>query len=406
MGVLNRIAWRNVWRNPRRSAVLVGAVAVGMFAYVGTVSLMDGVAAAMVETNIELQGGHLQVAADGYHGNPRIHARLDGASAVAAALADVPGAAVAPQVTTPAMVSSASRAGGVVVRGVDPAREAAVSDVAGRVVEGAFLAGPGEVVIGERLAEQLDVRLGERIVLMATDLTNDVNSGAFRVAGLFRTASTDFDRSVVYLALADAQGLVGYGPEEVSAFAVRLAPGTPLEAAAGTARTALAGRGVEVLTWRERSPMLVLAETSYDYSALLLVVILFTGVAFTVANSFLMVILERIHEIGVMLAGGVRPGQVRRMLFLEAFYVVALGAALGLGLAAAMVGYWGARGLDLSAFAEALGAIGLSPVVYPLIDWGRVALALALVVLIVFLAVLYPAWKASRYDPVTAINHV
>jgi ABC-type lipoprotein release transport system permease subunit len=408
MNVLNRIAWRNVWRNPRRSAVLVGAVAIGMFAYVGAVSLMDGFSAAMIETNIELQGGHIQVAAEGYNDNPRIFARLGDASAMAASLEAVGGATAAPVVATPAMASSAARAAGVIVRGVDPVREQAVSDVAARVVEGAFLQ-PGElghVVIGERLAEQLDVQLGERLVLMATDLDNEVNSGAYRVAGLFRTASTDFDRSVVYLGLEDAQRLVGYGPEEVSAFTIRLAPGTPLMVATSEARDALVGRGAEVLTWRDRSPMLVIAETSYDYSALLLVVILFTGVAFTLANSFLMVILERIHEIGVMLAGGVQPRQVRRMLYLEAFYVVAIGAALGLGLASALMAYWGAHGLSLAAFADALGAIGLSPVVYPVLDWGRIGTALVLVLVIVFLAVLYPAVKASRYDPVEAINHV
>jgi ABC-type antimicrobial peptide transport system permease subunit len=119
-----------------------------------------------------------------------------------------------------------------------------------------------------------------------------------------------------------------------------------------------------------------------------------------------MVILERVREIGIMMASGVRPGQVRLMLFTEAVFVALLGIGLGSLIAAGVLGLWATYGLDLSAFAQGLGFFGVSAVVYPYFDWFHIALGFSIIAVMVMLAVLYPALRASRYEVVEAINYV
>jgi ABC-type lipoprotein release transport system permease subunit len=122
-------------------------------------------------------------------------------------------------------------------------------------------------------------------------------------------------------------------------------------------------------------------------------------------NSFLMVIFERIRELGILLAGGVRPRMIRRMLVREAIFIALLGGVAGIALAAGLLGYWLVRGLDLSAFAEGLGSFGVDSVIYPVLDPVHLGTGFVIILVMVMLAVQYPAWKAGRFEAVEAINH-
>jgi len=409
VSIFVKIAWRNIWRNPRRSWVLITAIAVGVFSFLGAIAYIDGFSIQMVDAAVNLQGGHLQVSARGYHENPAIRAYLPDRDQVARVLDTFSGIHYAPQVATSGMINSAEQATGVVISGVDPEREARVTALADYIVEGTYLSpdgGDGAVVIGAALADQLNVRIGEKVVLMASDLDNEVGAGAYRVAGLFRTNSSDFDKTNVYLHLDAAQRLVGYTAQQASTVTIRLDPGHDLDATAARLRDGLGGAALEVLTWQERSPLLVMMNEMMGIANVFLVVILFTAIAFTLVNSFIMVIFERIREIGIMTANGVRPGQVRLMLYLEAVFIVLLGTGLGSLLAVGLIAYWSAVGLDLSAFAEGLNSFGAASVIYPHVDWGHIVSGFVLIFVMVLVAVLYPAVKASRFETVEAINYV
>lgn len=409
MSILIKIAWRNIWRNPRRSWVLITAIAVGVFSFLGTVAYIDGFSIQMVESAINLQGGHIQVSGRGYHENPTIRTYVSDVGRVEEAIAQIDNVRYAPLAVTPGMINSAEQASGVVISGVDPVREAAVTTIATSIVEGAYLSPGGddhEVVIGAALAERLNVLLGEKVVLMANDLDNEVSAGAYRIVGLFRTNSSDFDKANVYLHLDQARELIGYTPQQASAVTIRLDTGLDLvETAIGLQRS-LGDGDVEVLTWQERSPLLVMMNEMMDMANIFLVVILFTAIAFTLVNSFIMVIFERIREIGIMSANGVRPGQVRLMLYLEAVFIVLLGTVVGGVLAFSLIAWWSAVGLDLSAFAEGLSSFGAASVIYPHVHWGHIFNGFVLIFVMVLLAVLYPAVKASRFGTVEAINYV
>ena len=409
MGILAKIAWRNIWRNPRRSCVLVSALAVGVFCFVGGLAYMDGFFQQFINSAIQLQGGHIQIASPGYNENPTIRSYLRNVDTVHQELASVNGIRYAARIRTPGMVNSADQASGVLIMGVDPNREAALSSIPESVVDGTYLPADGEgnhVLIGEALASRLNVLVGERVVLMANDIDNEISAGAFKIAGLFRTSSRDFDKTHAFVHEDRARELIGYGPELASTVIVQLQPGYDLDDTAAQLRQQLESTDIEVLTWKDRSPVLVMMSEMTGLANVILVIILFTAIAFTLANSFIMVIFERIREIGTMAARGVRPGQVRTMFFLEAFFVVLLGASIGSGLVIALIMWWSRVGLDLSRFSEGLSSFGAASVVYPYVDWGHILGGSAMIFVIVLLAVLYPAIKASRFKIVDAMTHV
>jgi ABC-type lipoprotein release transport system permease subunit len=396
------IAWRNVWRNGRRSWVLIGAVAVGVFTFVGSTAFTDGFGNQMTRSATELQGGHIQIAASGYNDNPTLAAVLPADLDIT-----VPGS-MAPQVVASGMVNSTEQASGVVIHGVDPGKEPLVTVVAERIINGRYLkaeADPGSVVIGSGLAERLHVDLGEKVVLMVNDRSNEVSAGAYRIAGLFQSGSTQFDKSQVYLHIDEARRLFGL-QNETTLITIRLNSVDESAAVAARLQQHLSGKEVEVLTWEDRNPLVRMVEDAYDYSVLLLAVILFTAVGFTLVNSFLMVIFERIREIGALLASGVRPALIRWMLMVEALFVALLGIGLGIVASVVFLGYLMVNGLDLSAFSDGLGRWGVQHIVYPVIDPRHMAIGFAIILVMVVLAVLYPAFRASRFDAVEAINHV
>ncbi len=406
--ILAKVAWRSIWRNPRRSWVLISAVAVGVFTYVGIVAYIDGLSLQLVRTAIELQGGHIQVSGTGYFENPVIRTQVTDQRIVVRVLDALKGVRHASQLRSPGMISSAEQSAGVTIVGVDPMQEPAVSPLSGLITEGDWLSNDpsaGEVVMGAALAERIGVLLGERIVLTASHLNGDMSAGAFRVRGLFTSNSAEYDKTQVITHAAEVRAMIGFAPHAASTVAISLGMDQGVQEVQAELRARLEGHGVEVLTWRDRSPMLVMMDELMRLTDVILVVILFSAVGFTLINSFVMVIFERIREIGIMAAGGVRPGQVRLLLFMEAAFVVLIGIGVGAGLAAALIGWWSSVGLDLSAFAEGLSRFGAGAVIYPSVNPERIATGLGMILIMVFLAVLYPAVKASRFKIVDAMSH-
>jgi ABC-type lipoprotein release transport system permease subunit len=408
MKIILKIAWRNIWRNPRRSFVLITSIAVGVFGYLGTIGFSRGFINQMIETTINLYGGHILISAKGHHDNPQIRLFIEEPERIARVLNEIPGISYAHLVSFQGMINSSESASGVMINGVIPEKESKITISPQSITQGNYLTkrdDRNEIVIGEVLAEKLNVELGEKIVLMATDLENNINSGAYRIAGLFRTTSTDFDKSFVFIHQKQAQSLVGYS-KGVTAFTVRLNQNLELESVVDKIKTNLNPKQFEVLSWKDRNPLLVLTMEAYDNSIVLIVGILFIAIAFSIANSFLMVIYERIYEFGIMLANGVLPKKIRLMLFLEAFFITLIGTLFGLIISAAILGYWGHVGLDLSAFAQGLAKFGVGALVYPDLVASDVIIGLLVIQVVVLLSVIYPSIKASRFAPAEAINFV
>lgn len=400
------MAWRNIWRNPRRSSVLISAVAAGVFSFLGLTAYMAGFSMQWIDASIRLQGGHLLIAGQGYYANPVVRNSIKDWRPVEEAVADIPGARASVRMEVLGIMNSAAQASAVQITGVEPRLERISSPIPGAIKEGAYIDDAGDgVVMGATLAEKLQVQLGERVVLMVNDLSNELASVAVRVAGLYESASRSLDERVVFLHQRDVQALVGFEDYEVSTVSVFLENERDVEGIAEQLRATLNDPSVELLTWRQRLPMIVSMESMLGLVSVLIVVILFAAIGFTLINSFLMVIYERMRELGIMMANGVAPSQIRHLIWLEAGFMVLLGVVVGTALAAGLIAWWSHTGLDLSAFSEGLRSFGADSIVYPRLESTSVLFGYMTVMVMIALAVAWPAWKASRFRVVDALQH-
>ena len=400
------MAWRNIWRNPRRSGVLISAVAAGIFSFLGLTAYMAGFSMQWLDASIRLQGGHILIAGQGYYANPEVRNSIKDGRLVEEALAGIPGASALARLEVLGIINSAAQASAVQITGVEPSQERQNSPIPGAVREGVYIDEAGDgLVMGAALADKLQLQLGERAVLMVNDLSNELSSIAVRVIGLYESASRSLDERVVFLHRRDMQALVGFEDHEVSAVSVFLDRDRDVESVAEQLRAALADPSIEFLTWRQRLPMIVSMESMLGLVSVLVVIILFAAIGFTLINSFLMVIYERMRELGIMMANGVAPGQIRRLIWLEAGFMVLIGVVAGSVLASGLIAWWSQTGLDLSAFSEGLRSFGADTIVYPRLDNSSVLFGYITVLVMITLAVAWPAWKASRFRAVDALQH-
>ena len=397
------LAWRNVWRNPLRSLILIASVVVGLWAGLFVVAFYQGMNEQRLRGGIE-EVGHIQVHARGFRDEPRADRVLPGGDSVERVVRALPGMASTARSVVRGMLATARATAGGEIRGVDPAAEDAVSGLGGKIREGAFF-GDGfrhPVVVGERLAAKRGLKPGAKLVLTFQDSAGDMVSGAFRVAGLFRTSDARFDDAVVYVPRGQLDALAGLGPSSAHEIAVRLRRPSDLDTAVERLRERLPG--LEVLTWKQVSPDLALSESSFAQIMLVFLAIVMLGLAFGIVNTMLMAVLDRTREIGTLMALGLRRGRVFQMILAETVVLVLAGAPLGLGLAVLSIEWTGRRGIDLSRIGEGLGQFGMASRVFPALPPGAIGEVLGLVAATAVLASLLPARKALSLHPTEAIR--
>jgi ABC-type lipoprotein release transport system permease subunit len=357
----------------------------------------------------------MAVLAQGYQKNPDVQRNLpDGGRAIVTELERFPGAHASPRIVGDGLLQSARRSSRVVIVGIDPMREARVSVVTQALVEGRMplpLVTTGSrrlpgIAIGAAMAERLRVKLGDKVVAHAP---GEVGLGAFRVSGIFRTASSEFDRSHAYLRVEDAQRLLSV-PDRVTEVAVLLDDPDRLPEFHAFASSALAAAlpdtELDVLTWKEREPRLaamlgLMADMTWViYGAV------FVAMAFGIANALLMMVYERIREFGMLRALGLQSSRLLALVLLESLVMMLVGTALGLAVGVPIVLWLGQVGIDLTAFADGLTEFGIGTTVYTRIEWRDVLLPVGVAMATAILAALWPAWKAVRLRPAEAIRHI
>jgi len=324
------------------------------------------------------------------------------------AVAEEPGVvAYSPRVVSSGLVSSSESSSGITIVGIDPQKEPKVTTINDLVIQGKYLGGDGpfQVLIGQGLAEKLKVGLGDKIVLMAQDLTGDIGSGAYRVKGIFKTASPDFDKYMVYLNLKDSQKLLNLG-DRISEVAISIDTPRNPETVQKTILIKLDSQEYEVLTWKEIIPIMVSQiESSYEMMYILFLLICI-AMGFGIVNTLLMAIMERIREFGIMMSLGVRPQKIFRLVVTESFLLCLSGLVLGNLLSYFLVFYVGKKGLNLSIFSKSLETFGVGYIIYPHLTLSMFLIGAATVLAMGILASLYPGYKASRLRPVEALRYI
>lgn len=403
-----RIAARSMIRNPRRTALTVSSTAFGLAAFLFLYSFVDGYFAQMVDNSTGYLTGDMQIQ------HRLLRQELEPALVIRDA-ARLQGelerhpevAAVAPRVQAQVLVSSPTVSQNVLLIGIDPDKEQSVTFVDRTVRQGTALkhGQDKDIVLGRKLADKLQARLGEKVVVMTQTAGNALGSAAFRIAGIFETESEAFDNAIGFVTLRAGQSLLELG-DNVSAMAIRLRDRDRLEAAAASLSASLSGTDYMTITWRALLPEVSQMIDYVKMNLRLVVGIVFFVVAMGVMNTLLMSVMERTREFGIMMALGTRPGQIVRLVFYESMVLAAIGIAAGCLLGLALVGYLSVRGIDLTVYTKGLQTVpGLTGIIYPRMQREHVVVPAALLLAVSAVAALYPGLRAARLRPVEAIRH-
>jgi ABC-type lipoprotein release transport system permease subunit len=401
-----RLAWRNLWRNYRRTAIMLAAITVGAWAMIFMTALMRGMVDDMVRDGISSLPGHVQIHDPAFRDDPSVNNLLPPLDeTLLRALGTEQVVAWTTRVRVPAVISSERETRGVTLLGVDPERERGISFVAGDVVEGRFLESLDDrgLVLGRKLVERLETGLGKRVVIMTQDPDNEIADRGFRVVGIFESKMVQYEEGFAFAAEGTIQSLLKIG-DRVSEVAVL---GDDYRDVDGLYRDveAAAGADAEVLPWYELDTYLGSMLAVMDGFVLVWIVVVFLALSFGLVNTLVMAVFERVREIGLMLALGMTPRDILSQIIVESVLLLALGLAVGDVLAWATIEPL-KGGIDVSIVGEGMELFGAASVLYPALYFSDVVLANVVVLVLGFLASLSPAWRASRYEPVEAITKV
>ena len=366
----------------------------------------------MINAAVRRHTGHLQVQAAGYHEQQDMRLVIPDPVAVSRILDKTPGVdAHAARATAFSLVSSRERTYGVAVRGIEPAREAQVTTLKQLIHQGSYLAEGDydQALIGGLLAKNLRVGVGDELVLLGQGRDGSIAATAVQVKGIFSYGQDEFDRNFIYLPLPYFQEVYSMrgAAHEVAALCTsrEAVPRTRQAIATGIKEIDTTNKLV-VLDWMELMPGLIQSIQIDLVSGLIMYVILIIVVAFSILNTFLMVIFERTKEFGVFMAIGTTPGRLTRLLLLESTALTLLGTVIGIIAGSLVTWYFQVHGIVFSGASEMLRQYGLPERMYPQLSTLSIVIGAGLVLIITLMTALYPALKVRRLRPVEAMRAV
>jgi ABC-type lipoprotein release transport system permease subunit len=401
------LAWRNLFRQPRRTWLTTGAIAFSNLILVFLLSLQLGMYQMMIDGGLRPFTGHLQVQHADYLDGQKLRQTVPDAIALAADLrVALDLESVSPRAAGFALASSEERSYGVQILGVDPRFEPQVSSVPGLVKQGRYLEShdAAEVVIGDLLARNLKTEVGDELTFLGSGRDGSFAAGVATIVGIFRSGIPEMDRGAVEIPLGYFQDT--FAMETSGNSVVVAAPSLFQVADLQTRASAIlpAEHELVVRDWDELQPGLKQAIQTDLGSAMFMYAVLVVLVAFSVLNTQLMSVLERTREFGVVMALGVSPKRLSRWVLLEATMMGLMGAVLGMLAGLALLAFFMRVGISFPGLEEMTAQYNLPSRIYPQFSWIGLFAGPTFVLLGSVLAALLPAARLRRLEPVEAMR--
>jgi len=408
MGKLVRMAWRNVWRNKRRTLIALVAITLGLV----FLAFMDGSIAgfqqAIFGNAVRLQGGNVQVHAPGYREKAKrlpLLPLVDADAVVQAAQVQPQVVAASRRINTGGFVSSREATMPVMISGIEPELEAPVGLLARNMARGRYLAADDQdlILIGQAMAAQLKVDVGDRITLLGRATHEQMRRRTMTVVGVYDLGLPEAEKQMVYISLAEAQTLFDLR-DQATEVVVALQSVGQEKAVVAALQAALPA--YEVASWQELNPEMnqSLQVDKQVMGIFGLVVLLIAGVG--ILNLMLMAVFERTREIGLLAAMGLKRHEILGLFLLEGVLIGLLGSLVGCvlgGLVVVVIGQVGIK-LSIAGMGEMMALLGDR--LYPTLRIDLLLERALTVAVIAALASLYPAWQASRREPAEALHYV
>ncbi len=407
-----KMALRNLFRSPIRTMLTISAIAFASLILVFMLSFQLGSYETMVNSSVKIHTGHFQIQAKDYNEKKNMRLVISSPNDIVIKLDKIKQMqAYTFRANGFSLVSSKDRTRGVLVTGIDPAREALVSTIRTLVKQGEYLNSidRDKAIIGSLLAQHLKVSVNDELTILGQGKDGSFAAGVVTIKGVFSSGIDEFDRSSIQIPL-DYFNDVFYmqgSVHEIVCIANSLYDVKDLTTELkDELQKDDKDRNIVVLDWKELVPGLVQGIKLDLVSAIIFYIILIVVVAFSILNTFLMAILERTKEFGVMLALGVKPARLLKLVLMESTFMTLAGVVIG-GIAGVFVTLWFVtHGINLAGASEILKEYGMSGVVYPKLSMISALAGPGAVLLITMVAALYPAFKVMKLLPAEAIKSV
>jgi ABC-type lipoprotein release transport system permease subunit len=402
------LAWRNIWRHPRRTLLTIGAMVFADMLLIFMLGLQFGQYRMMIDNSLRAFTGQMQIQAAGYKDEPSMHRSIPDADELARTIRDAMQMdAVSVRGYGFALVSSEQRTIGAQITGVDPHHEQYVSTIPGLIKQGRYLGSSmaNELVVGSTLARNLKVTTGDELTLLGSGKDGSIAATVAPVTGIFESGNRDLDRQMLSMPIdtfrdvfsmhGDAHSIVIGGSRDNA---------DQITAAAGEAIRDT--EGLVLLGWEELLPGLKQAIQADFTSAWFMYAVLIVLVAFSMLNTMLMSVLERTHEFGILLALGVRHGKLGRMIITESTVLALTGMLFGMLAGGLLTWYFVVNGFSYPGMEEMGERFNIPAVLYPEVSLRSLLPGPLAVFIATILASVYPVWHMRKLRPIEALQTV
>jgi len=409
MSIELTMAWRNIWRNPRRTLLTIAAIAFASLILVFMLSFQFGCYETMINTCVKISTGHLQVQAKQYFKDKEMRFVIKDPDSVARVFDRIKGIhAYTFRANGFALVSSANRTCGVAVTGIDPFREAHVSTIKSLVHKGSYLneENTDAALIGQHLSNNLKVGINDEVTLLGQGCDGSVAATVLTVKGIFDSGIDAFDRNVIMVGLKGFQEVFSMGKSVHEAVITADSLGHVSIVKQEIQNKFFKTRDKDdlaVLDWMEMMPGLLQGIQMDLVSGIIMYIILVIVVAFSIFNTFLMAIFERTREFGVMMSIGTTPSRLTKLILYESMCMTLVGIVAGIFAGSLLTLYFQKYGIYIAGTEDILKQYGIPDRLYPRLSMISAMAGPLVVFLITFVSAVFPALKIKKLNPVEAM---
>jgi len=412
MSLVFRLAWRNIWRHPRRAGLTLAAIVFSDIILVWMIGLQLGQYDLMIENTLNTFTGQIQIQQSNYQSKSALRDTVENASDIAEKIRRLLNSDhVSVRAQGFALVSSAERSYGCEIIGVQAKFEPLVSRIPNMVEQGNYLDPQDydQAVVGSVLARNLKLGLGDEFTLLGSGKDGSVAAAIFKVKGIINSNVQELDRHMIQIPLAAFQDIFSLRNEAhtivINAGDLESIPGHVLQIQQKLSDFTQQ-RDLRVLGWEALEPGLKQAIKADFTSAWFMYSILILIVVFSVLNTFLMSVLERTREFGVMLSLGLTPGRIGMWVMWESTLLALFGLLLGVIFGVLFTLYFNIYGFTYPGMEEMAKQFNVSATLYPVITPKSVLLGPSVILVSTLIAAIYPAFRLRVLRPIEAMNAV
>ncbi len=403
------MAWRNIWRNPRRTVLTMLAIGFGAVLLVFSIGLQLGQYDLMISSSVKLYHGLLQVQKAGYLEDPKMRNSIPDIVKLGQKLRDSTGLfSISARATGFALVSSDERTYGAMIVGVEPVNELKVSTLPGLIKQGRYLLSPHayEIIIGKSLAGNMQIGIGDEVVIMGTGRDGSIAATILPVVGIYESGAKDLDRNLLQMPLLTFQeifNMEGHGHSLV----IYQNDVNTAHVLQQTIQNVLNDYDNHVvLRWDElQRGLKEMIELDYA-GGWLMYIVLVAIITFSIMNTFLMSVLERTREFGIMIAIGYKPFAIGRLVMLEAFILTFIALIIGTGIGVLINLYFYHNGFTMPGMEEVAAQFNIPSYITPQMSIKSICLGPLTIFVATMLAALYPAFRIRSLQPVEAMRAI